>query len=377
VQGSNWHLAFAIRSAAPPYDVLKSTTILANEGRGVTVYESTQPITQFAIFDTTGYATWLMPHNNDTTWDIGALNSSRTTSATDYGWGEYDITSHDIVGTKLFSVRVAKRSGNNATYSFKKLKIEKLAFDTSWVFTYANLDNSNARTITINKPKYAGKLFAYHNILNDTTLDREPATKWDLLFTRYGANATQFGQTVFSTNTGALSYPKLLTSKVASVPTDSAKAGVYAHNLTGVGTDWKLNPGPGQPAFVIIDSLSYFTKDETNSEYKLVFNAFRGASTGTIMFTKTSIGFNIGLATFNEIGLVNLYPNPAAGSIHIELSKNNNCNLSIIDVAGKTQMSNTLSDLNNTVDISALQSGIYFVRLQNNETQKVVRLVVQ
>jgi hypothetical protein len=115
-------------------------------------------------------------------------------------------------------------------FFYKKIMISKLAFDTSWEYTYANLDNSGMNSVVLNKSAYAGKLFAYQNLLNDTIYDREPSAKWDLLFTRYGANATQFGQTIFSTNTGALSYPTLLTSKVAGVATDSSVAGIYTNS---------------------------------------------------------------------------------------------------------------------------------------------------
>jgi hypothetical protein len=376
VQGNNWHLAFAIRNATPPFDVMKSTTILANEGRGVTVYESTQPVSNFTAFDTTGYANWTIPHNSDSTWDIGALNANRTSVATDFGWGEYDMTSHDLVGTKIFLVKIAKGTGPNTTYTFKKLMIGKLAFDTTWEFTYANLDNSDTKSKIINKSAFAGKLFAYHNLLTDSTYDREPSGSWDLLFTRYGAYATQFGQTIFSTNTGALSYPTLLTSKVEGVPTDSAAPGLFSNRLTGIGTDWKLNPGPGQPSFVIIDSLSYFTR-QGNANYKLVFKAFTGSSTGTIVFAKTNVGVTMGIEGIEETGFVSLYPNPATGTINIQLNKKGHNTVAIVDLAGKTQLTTTLAELNNSIDISGLQSGMYFVKLQNQQTQKVIRLLVQ
>lgn len=377
VAGGNWQLAFAMRNAAPPFNVMRSTTILANEGRGVTVYESTQPVSSFASFDTTGYMTWATPHNSDSTWDVGALNANRTNSAVDYGWGEYDMLSHDLTGTKIFMIRIALSAGPNPTYTYKKIMIERLAFDTSWVFTYANIDNSATKTITLNKSAYAGKLFAYHNLLSDSTIDREPSAKWDLLFTRYGTFVTQFGQTVFSPTTGVLSYPTLLTSTVSGVPTDSAEAGAYAHFLTGIGTDWKINPGPGQPGFVVKDSLSYFTKDETGHEHKLVFVSFSGSSTGTIVFNKTNIVSPVGIAQPEESPLVNMYPNPAQGTLYLTLNQTDDCTLSIIDIAGRTHIQQNISEINSAVDISTLQTGVYFVSVQNSHSRKIVKLIVQ
>ncbi|MES2779837.1 MAG: T9SS type A sorting domain-containing protein [Bacteroidota bacterium] len=379
IPGQDWQLAFAMRPAAPPFNVMRSTTILANEGRGVTVFESTQSPANFAAFDTTGYKTWVNPHNSDSTWDVGALNANRNlTDGFDFGWGLYDQTTHDLVGTKVFLVRVTIGSGPSSMTTFKKLKIEKLAYDTQWVFTYANLDNSALKTVTLNKSAFAGKLFAYQNLLMDSTLNREPQGKWDLLFTRYGANATQFGQTVFSTNTGALSYPTLLTSRVPGMLVDSAVAGTYANHLTGIGADWKINPGPGQPNFVIRDSVSYFTKAENNREDKLVFKSFTGSNTGVIVFNKTNIHLGVGLVDAKSfIGLVSMYPNPASSTLNFDLNDAKTYAVAIFDITGKIQTSASINATQHSMDISNLGSGIYLVSIENNGAKKVVRLIVQ
>lgn len=378
VPGQDWHLAFAMRPAAPPFNVMRSTTVLANEGRGVSVFESTQLPANFAAFDTTGYRTWVNPHNSDTSWDVGALNANRNAAdGFDFGWGLYDQTTHDLLGTKVFLVRVTIGAGASSMTIFKKLKIEKLAFDTQWVFTYANLDNSGLKTVTLNKSMFAGKLFAYHNLLSDTTLNREPQGKWDLLFTRYGANYTQFGQTIFSTNTGALAYPTLLTSRVAGVLVDSAVAGTYSNNLTGIGTDWKINPGPGAPNFVIRDSVSYFMKAADNREDKLVFKSFAGSSTGVIVFNKTNIKLGVGLASIKSIGLVSMYPNPATSTINFNLSDAKTYTVNIFDITGKLQASTSVNATQNTIDISNMRAGLYLVSVENNGAKKVVRLIVQ
>ncbi|MDP3929115.1 MAG: T9SS type A sorting domain-containing protein [Bacteroidota bacterium] len=376
VRGANWHLAFAIRNAAPPLNVMRSTTILANEGRGVSVFVSPNDVTEFANFDTTGFRSWINPHNSENSWDIGALNAYRDSSnGFDFGWGEYSQVSHDLEATKMFLVRITQGSGQNTTTTFKKIKIDKLSFDTSWIFTYANVDGSNSKTITINKPRYAGKLFAYHNLLNDSTHDREPAAKWDVLFTRYGAFYTQFGQTIFSTNTGVLSHPLTLTSKVKGVAISQAEPGVYTHNLTGIGTDWKENPGPGQPNFRVYDSLSYFTKTLGDREDKLVFETFRGASTGVIIFNKTNIKLGTGLSKVQANNAISMYPNPANESIQFSISDNQNYEVSVVDLSGKTLVQQKVNAQENKLAIDALQTGFYLVRIANENTQQVIRLI--
>ena len=378
VRGSNWHLAFAIRNAAPPLNVMRSTSILANEGRGVSIFVSPNDLKDFGTFDTTGYRSWINPHNSENSWDVGALNAYRdSTNAFDFGWGEYSQVTHDLEATKMFLVRITQGSGQNMTTSFKKLKIDKLAFDTSWIFTYANIDGSNSKTIIINKPRYAGKLFAYHNLLNDSTIDREPAAKWDLLFTRYGAFYTQFGQTIFSTNTGVLSHPLTLTSRVQGVDTSVSVPGIYTNNLTGIGTDWKQNPGPGQPNFRVYDSLSFFTKTASLREDKLVFVAFQGSSTGRIIFNKTNIKLGTGLAKIKDQSVIEMYPNPAFDNIYFHVQKNQSYQVHIFDLNGKQLVQQEINEQINSVPVSELQTGIYLVQIKNDDIQKTVRLVVE
>lgn len=375
--GTNWHLAFAIRNALPPANVLRSTTILANEGRGVSVFESTQLPQNFDNFDTTGYRTWVNPHNSDSSWDMGALNANRTNDPFDFGWGAYDMTSHDLLGTKVFLIRYTAGNGPSAVTLFKKLMINSLAYDTQWVFTYANIDNSAKRTIRINKVNYAGNLFAYHNLFNDSTFKREPNTKWDLLFTRYGTFITQFSQTIFSTTTGVMQHPSVEVSKVANTPVDSSVAGVYEKDITTIGTDWKENPGPGQPNFIVKDSISYFTKASNGREDKLVFKAFRGSSTGVIVFAKRNVKLEVGLNKIQIANLKGLYPNPSNGSITVELRENIKANLVIMDMTGRELIQHRLENLENIIDISELNQGIYFVAIESNGSKQVVRLVVE
>ena len=382
-KGSNWHLAFAIRNAAPPMNVMRSTTILANEGRGVSVFVSPQAIGNWSSFDTTGFRTWNNPHNSDSTWDIGALNVYRDSSdGFDFGWGKYDVVSHDLEATRMFLVRITYGTGVATTNTFKKIKIDRLAFDTQWVFTYANIDGSNSKTIIFNKSQFAGKLFAYHNLINDTTYDREPNTRWDLLFTRFGDYYTQFGQTIFSSNTGALSHPTLMTSRVAGVPTDSAVAGVYTNRITGIGTDWKQNPGPGQPNFRVYDSLSYFTKRTNGREDKLVFEAFRGASNGVIVFNKTNLMLGTGLAKNSAIQSIHVFPNPASTVVQIQItSKAQSASVKLFDVTGRelqTVQLNTLSSnrFEGAIAIDGLTKGIYFIKITSGDASQTKRIIV-
>jgi hypothetical protein len=378
--GTNWHLAFSVRNTLPPNNVLRSVSILANEGRGVRIFEApdSMDVSKWSTFDTAGYAIWGNPHNSDSTWDIGALNVSRvTTDPYHYGWGSYDISDHNVYGSKMYLVRITTGSGPSATNAFKKLTIESLIYDTQWVFTYANLDNTDSTHMTISKHQYSGKMFAYQNLVNDSTYDREPSAPWDLLFTRYGAFVTQMGQTIFSPTTGVLSYPTVMTSKVSGVPTATALEGTYVSNIANIGTDWKINPGPGQPVFVMKDSLAYFTKRADGQTDKLVFTGLTTSATGVVSFSRTNTFLGTGVKNADATGFVALYPNPATSSIIVQLNDSKTCTVNIYDITGKSRLNTTIKGLENTIDISTLHSGVYFVSIENNGSKKVTRLIVQ
>lgn len=373
--GSNWHIAFATRPAAPPINVLRATTIIANEGHNVQIFKSNQ--TSFAGFDTTGFATWTAMHNSDSSWDLGAFNADlNLTNPFNYGWGFYDNSSHNVLSEgNVYLLRIVKSAQGRTTDSaFKLVRIEQLAFDTLWVFSTANIDGTDSTQTTISKSAFAGKLFAYYDVVNKQVIDREPAAKWELLFTRYGAFSTQFGQTIFSTNTGALSHPSILSARLSGVPNDSAKItnAIFNNKITTIGTDWKINPGPSQPTFAIIDSNVYYARLDNNEQYRLIFKSFAGSSNGRIKFEVKAEDNFVGLLEAKNYQTVTMYPNPAKGILNVQVGAGNHT-ISIFDITGKLKIT-TQANGTATIDISELNKGLYFVQVDGS---KAARLVVE
>jgi hypothetical protein len=373
VPGNNWHIAFAVRNAKPPMEVMQSTTILVNEARNTELYKSTQ--TNWASFDSTGYKSWNRPHNSDTSWNIGAFNADYVASnAFNYGWGNYSQQTHHVEGTgHIYLLRLTKSVNNVLVDSVvKKIKINRLLFDTQWVFTIANLDGSDSNTVTINKKDFTGKLFAYYNMVSKTVVDREPSN-WDLLFTRYAAFITQFGQTIFSNTTGVLQHPNTDVAEVRGVLEDSAKVkGVtYSKMINTIGTDWKINPGPGQPTFVMEDSLTYFVRLTNNKQYRLNFRSLSGSSTGIISFYKGNEIDFVGLFERNaNTPSIKLYPNPANQFVEVSVGTTTT-SISIFDITGKLKIQ-VLGNGNVSIDISSLKPGIYFVQAEGYKTSRLV-----
>ncbi|MGB3343369.1 MAG: T9SS type A sorting domain-containing protein [Aequorivita sp.] len=76
---------------------------------------------------------------------------------------------------------------------------------------------------------------------------------------------------------------------------------------------------------------------------------------------------------------LSIYPNPATSEITIALSKSMHAEIRIFDVTGKLLLykANSLVDKNQTVDVSTLSSGVYFVRLNTPEGMATKKLVIK
>jgi hypothetical protein len=71
-----------------------------------------------------------------------------------------------------------------------------------------------------------------------------------------------------------------------------------------------------------------------------------------------------------------VYPNPANDQITIELSKlERDPHLTIFNVNGRKVIERKIVENETQIDISALQRGVYFVRLQNEKTIEVGKMV--
>ena len=82
----------------------------------------------------------------------------------------------------------------------------------------------------------------------------------------------------------------------------------------------------------------------------------------------------------NPIGL-SVWPNPFTNQINFAANNLNSESLTevkIIDVLGKTIVQfnyNHKSELNETLDLSKLSSGMYFINISNNSKQSVYRII--
>jgi cyanophycinase-like exopeptidase len=76
----------------------------------------------------------------------------------------------------------------------------------------------------------------------------------------------------------------------------------------------------------------------------------------------------LSIAQINEYEQINIYPNPVKNILHIQHNFQENTNVYVYDYMGKIVFCTN----NKTIDITALQSGIYFVQIEN-QTLKFIK----
>ncbi len=266
VPRANWDIAFCVSP--------REASILTNTTSGVVlkVYPTATGWNWSDPVDTTGYSSWAPQYNSDTTWTEGAFNMNAT-GHPNYGWGVYDVNTHNLTGVALYIIKT--RAG-----SLKKIWImEKLSALQKFTFRFSDLNGSNDNTITLD---LAGstKNFVYYSLDTNEKIDREPdSNKWDILFTKYIDKSINYPVTGVLQNIGALAQESTDTDPASKVfPTTG-----YKTAISTIGSDWKvINMQTYQ--YTIDDTRVFFVKDLNGGISRIKFKTFEGSSTGNITF---------------------------------------------------------------------------------------------
>ncbi len=370
----SWDIAFRAE--------LMSATIFSNPGTQLWKYPDAT-IADWDDVDTTGMAEeWEEAINSPYDWQVGAFNSVAGSDQFDYGWGNYDMTTHNITGSVFFIIKLT-----NGDY--KKLRIDELVSTTgTYTFTYANLDGSDEQEVTFLKADYSGKNFGYYSLVNNEAADLEPASEdWDLLFTQYtdliamGPDVTMpYGVTGVLVNEG-----------VELVEVDEVDADTYvdyeSHEFGEekniIGYDWKTyNSGSGE--YVVADSTVYFVKDKAANIWKLVFTGFGGSATGDFIFSKELLEATSIKDATGTVASLAVYPNPATnGYVHLayDLNQATAATISVYNYAGQliwNQQTGSASGLNTaTIQTSGWAAGMYIVSLEVGGQKTTQKIIVQ
>jgi len=357
---NSWDIAFKSNQM--------SVSVLANNGNGVMVY--TWPkgaIGSWATVDTTGMA-WKPMYNSMVDWEYGAFNANtKTGNQFDYGWGSYNIATHNITGDSIFIVKLA--NGDYKKFAIK----QKNSIQNVWSFRYANLDGKSDTTITINANSYKTKSFIHFSIAKNEVVNQEPDTRWQLQFTRY----FDYNIPYFVTGVLANSGVKIQQVRgVSQINFEDYTIKLFNDTLSQIGSDWKKFT----TQYVIASDVVYFVQDTAGTDksiWKLYFTGFSGGSTGTYSFVKKNLS-TTGVKNVADRNLT-VYPNPASHEINVIHDFSGNTEIIIYNISGqpvfKSQNSESQGLNKNTLNINALPAGMYSLLVRSGDDVKTVKFL--
>lgn len=202
-------------------------------------------------------------------------------------------------------------------------------------------------------------------ILANDTLDNITVTKYGVYRSLVWDNATGCFDT--STTNLIIVYP------LPTKPTVSATASTVSTSATAVAYQWYKD------TTLIVGATSQTYKPLTNGKYKVRVTNTDGCSSTSDDYSFT----NTGVTDLWDITSFSLFPNPTNSIATLEFTSTvkKTTQLSIIDINGKTVMTQNINANTNknyiTLDLSNYAKGIYLVKLQTNNGQKIQRLTVE
>lgn len=82
----------------------------------------------------------------------------------------------------------------------------------------------------------------------------------------------------------------------------------------------------------------------------------------------------VGIGEVTNTRMFSIYPNPANSTIHLSVPEGSGCGLiNIVDNTGKIVITQTISEGENILDVSALPVGIYYVRIGEMTSKLIIR----
>lgn len=383
IKSDNWDISFmnSVFSA-----------IRINGGHGVRLWHVTDgSVDDFnQPLDTTGkFDIWEEQFNSTEEWAIGAFNlgnNGYSEGTGDFGWGQYSQT--EITGTELFVIKL--RNGD-----YKKIAIDELSAGTFYFF-YSDLNNENIENVEFSKLDYLDKMNGYYDLEKGEEVDREPMKEdWHLVFGKYIQIVEGEGVVQPYPVVGVRSNEKIKVAQLDDVEIVDDKFELpseinFTNMITEIGHDWKeLNFSTFE--YDMVEGRVYiaqkFAKNENQDEVPVSepvairFTEFVG---GSVTFKTDAVSLSVKHNNYDNSQFA-IYPNVVSKGDNINMIYSGTdmgvANLSVYSSTGGLVINKSV-ELNKNLQISDINAsnmsaGVYFVRIENNNSIYTQKFIVK
>jgi len=240
-----------------------------------------------------------------------------------------------------------------------------MKFDgTNWVNVgTAGFSAGEAEFISLAFSPFDGQPYVAYS--DGAKTDKATVMKFD------GSNWINIGNTGFSA--GMALYTSLTFSQ-SGEPFLAYRDGGNSYNATVMrfdGINWENVGNSGFSAGPVgFTSLAF----NTSGQLYVAYEDYANSNKATVMkYDSVFVGIN----QQQEINL-SFYPNPATDKITLEISgETGESILVIVNIEGKEVIKQKITSRKTLVDISSLNSGVYFIRLTNDRTVEVGKIIKQ
>lgn len=344
-------------------------------------------------------------YNSVTTWDTGALNMWSPEDPQinfNLGWGMYDMSSHKIVGHKVFVLSVAPAwpgapvDPNSPKYKVYIKEHNPVSAERKWEFWYAPIDATNESDIIkieFNGEDYGDKLLVYFNFETQSFSNEEPeVNNWDFVFTRYKDLVTAGPQTMWYGVTGVLLNNRseafgALNPLPDGQEFDPNNDDVYDfiewdldiplinNDISIIGRNWRGSNSNNE--YDIVPN-AYFVKSKDNKIYHVRFrraalgsSAPEGLQAGDIVFEYQMVEDLVNIQDWKKEFNLSVYPNPTENQITLNIDNrgsNQTGTIVITDMTGRHLLQSNAEIIAGnsqfSLDMSAFATGMYLVHIQ-------------
>lgn len=364
---NSWDIAF-LRTSAFDMGIRVNSAI--------TVYEASANKNDWETINITNEASWTALYNTENSWAGGAFDNGSAT----YGWGEYNMASHKVVGSIIFVLKYQDET-------YRKFIIEQ--FSNGYSIKYSTWSAGTStwgedQLATIANSTNPDNRYNYYSLQNNTEVVAEPAiSDWDFVFTKYTAD--YFGDaTVFYPVTGVLHNDDVTVAQneeFNGMPDTPSLT--YSTEINTIGYDWKTSGADF--SYTVHSEQAYYIKYSDGTIYRLYFTGFEGGATGNISFAFENITEALGIADVNAAVAFGIYPNPSTDkkvNLVYDVSQwdSEQNTVSIFSVTGaqvyQTTLSNQSGLYNKQLDLSQLKSGVYLLQFSSGTSSITKKLIL-
>lgn len=289
----------------------------------------------FAAGDPVGspleFEIWRTADGGDTWTQVPGANIPNPTNSTEYGYNGGNIVIGNTIWMPTNKGRILKSTDQGLT----------------WTVSQAPLTDFGAAT-------QSGRL-AFSDANNGCLLKTVGTTY--TYYTTTNGGTTWSAASTFTGDYRLLTYiPGSLTIVATSQVVGLAGSG-YSSNNGLTWTDIDFGEQRGISAFLNGSTgwCAGFSTDET--------------SNGIFKFDGT-----LSNSSFESVSTFNVYPNPASSIVNIS-SEVDSFTVSVSDLTGKVVLEKSMSGIENSVDVSALNSGVYFFTISSDSKKETIKII--